>query len=36
LDEVKRWVEAEGLQLHPTKTRLVDATQRGGFDFLGY
>jgi len=36
LDEVKHWVEAEGLQLHPTKTRLVDATQRGGFDFLGY
>ena len=25
-----------GLILHPEKTRLVDATQRGGFDFLGY
>lgn len=25
-----------GLSLHPEKTRLVDATQRGGFDFLGY
>ena len=36
LAEVKQWVEAEGLQLHPTKTRIVDATQRGGFDFLGY
>lgn len=36
LDTVKQWVEAEGLQLHPTKTRIVDATQRGGFDFLGY
>ena len=25
-----------GLTLHPEKTRVVDATQRGGFDFLGY
>lgn len=24
------------LTLHPEKTKLVDATQRGGFDFLGY
>jgi RNA-directed DNA polymerase len=24
------------LVLHPEKTRVVDATQRGGFDFLGY
>jgi RNA-directed DNA polymerase len=24
------------LTLHPTKTRIVDTTQRGGFDFLGY
>lgn len=24
------------LQLHPEKTKLVDATQRGGFEFLGY
>ena len=22
--------------MHPTKTRIVDATQKGGFDFLGY
>ena len=36
LDAVRQWVEAEGLQLHPTKTRIVDATQRGGFDLLGY
>ena len=36
LAAVRAWVEAEGLQLHPAKTRLVDATQRGGFDFLGY
>lgn len=25
-----------GLRLHPVKTRIVDATQRPGFDFLGY
>lgn len=36
LETVQQWVEAEGLQLHPTKTRIVDATQAGGFDFLGY
>ena len=30
------WTEAAGLTLHPEKTRIVDATQRGGFDFLGY
>jgi RNA-directed DNA polymerase len=30
------WTQAAGLTLHPEKTRIVDATQRGGFDFLGY
>ena len=35
LDEVKAWVEANGLTLHPDKTRIVD-TQTEGFDFLGY
>jgi RNA-directed DNA polymerase len=30
------WATAHGLSLHPEKTRVVDATQRGGFDFLGY
>lgn len=30
------WVTAQGLELHPEKTGIVDATQRGGFDFLGY
>jgi RNA-directed DNA polymerase len=29
-------VEENGLNLHPSKTRLVDASQAGGFDFLGY
>src|SRR5688572_27606926 len=33
---VQQWIERAGLQLHPEKTRIVDATQRGGFDFLGY
>ena len=36
LAEVRAWMEAAGLTLHPTKTRIVDATQHGGFDFLGY
>lgn len=30
------WVEEAGLSLHPDKTRIVNAAQRGGFDFLGY
>jgi RNA-directed DNA polymerase len=33
---VRLQVEAKGLTLHPEKTRLVDATKKGGFDFLGY
>jgi len=36
LAEVRQLVEARGLTLHPSKTRLVDASQAGGFDFLGY
>ena len=36
LERVKDWVEANGLKLHPIKTRLVDASLAGGFDFLGY
>jgi RNA-directed DNA polymerase len=36
LARVQGWTATAGLQLHPEKTRLVDATQRGGFDFLGY
>jgi len=35
LTEVRTWVAEAGLQLHPTKTRLVHAEQQG-FDFLGY
>lgn len=36
LNAIRQWMEQAGLTLHPTKTRIVDATQRGGFDFLGY
>jgi RNA-directed DNA polymerase len=32
---VQRWVEDNGLTLHPTKTRIVDARTEG-FAFLGY
>ncbi|HEV2963862.1 MAG TPA: group II intron reverse transcriptase/maturase [Candidatus Angelobacter sp.] len=36
LEKVQTWTAAVGLHLHPEKTRIVDATQPGGFDFLGY
>ena len=36
LERLRELVESRGLTLHPTKTRIVDATQRGGFDYLGY
>jgi RNA-directed DNA polymerase len=36
LEAVRQWTAQAGLTLHPDKTRIVDATQRGGFDFLGY
>jgi len=36
LAAVRMWVSEAGLSLHPEKTRVVEATQRGGFDFLGY
>jgi RNA-directed DNA polymerase len=36
LEEVRRWTAQAGLTLHPAKTRIVDARQAGGFDFLGY
>jgi RNA-directed DNA polymerase len=35
LEMVQQWTAAAGLTLHPTKTRIVDATV-GSFDFLGY
>lgn len=37
LGEVKAWVEANGLTLHPDKTHVGDCRSEGqGFDFLGY
>jgi len=36
LEVVRQWAANAGLQLHPVKTRIMDATQEGGFDFLGY
>lgn len=36
LELVQQWTTKAGLTLHPEKTRIVDATQPGGFDFLGY
>ena len=35
LAEVRQWTAQAGLQLHPAKTRMVDARE-DGFDFLGY
>jgi RNA-directed DNA polymerase len=35
LELVRAWVEANGLTLHPDKTRIVDA-DKAAFDFLGY
>lgn len=35
LELVRQWVAAEGLVLHPTKTRIVDSRTEH-FDFLGY
>lgn len=35
LETVRGWTEENGLTLHPTKTKIVDARQ-DGFDFLGY
>jgi RNA-directed DNA polymerase len=36
LAEVAAWVKEAELVLHPEKTRIVDASQPGGFDFLGW
>jgi RNA-directed DNA polymerase len=36
LKRLQGWMHQAGLSLHPEKTRIVDTTQPGGFDFLGY
>ena len=33
---VQTWTAQASLTMHPVKTRIVDATAPGGFDFLGY
>jgi RNA-directed DNA polymerase len=33
---LKNWTDTAKLILHPEKTRIVDSSQPGGFDFLGY
>jgi RNA-directed DNA polymerase len=35
LEQVREWVAENGLTLHPTKTKVVEA-RSDGFDFLGY
>lgn len=36
LAEIAAWVQEAGLRLHPTKTRIVNAAEKDGFEFLGY
>lgn len=36
LSQVIDWTAAAGLSLHAEKTRVIEATAPGGFDFLGY
>ncbi len=36
LEQITVWVQGVGLRLHPTKTRIINAAVKGGFDFLGY
>ena len=36
LRKLRKELAQRGLRLNPNKTRVVDARQKGGFDFLGY
>lgn len=36
LEKIRQWAQENGLTIHPTKTRIVNARMKGGFDFLGY
>lgn len=36
LAKVQHWMAENQLELHPDKTRVVDAREAAGFDFLGY
>jgi len=36
LNTIQEWTNEAGLKLHPEKTKIVNASEPGGFDFLGY
>jgi RNA-directed DNA polymerase len=37
MEQISKWVQEVGLNLHPEKTRIVEMKRKGaGFDFLGY
>jgi RNA-directed DNA polymerase len=36
LELISQWMQPAQLQLHPQKTKIIDAAQVGGFEFLGY
>jgi RNA-directed DNA polymerase len=36
LEQVRAWMAKAGLTLHPDKTRIVNASLHGGFEFLGW
>ena len=36
LEQVRQWTEKVGLELHPEKTRIANAADPKGFEFLGY
>ena len=36
LEKVRQWMKEAGLSLHSEKTRIVEATQGGSFEFLGW
>lgn len=36
LELLRTWTQQAGLELHPTKTRVVRVTEQEGFEFLGY
>lgn len=36
LEKLQSWTAQAGLKLHPIKTRIVNASEPGRFDFLGY
>jgi RNA-directed DNA polymerase len=36
MEMIRQWAQENGLTVHPTKTRIVNERDKGGFDFLGY